>query len=134
MNRYALLLLAGLIAVGIGATLVADEDSAAPSAGAPDRPPPPPGDEGGPPPPRGDRPPPPPPPHPLEQALDADDDGVISAEEIAGAVEALKKLDRNGDGKLTGREFRPPHPPHGPPPPDGEGPRGRRPMGPPPRQ
>jgi hypothetical protein len=33
---------------------------------------------------------------------------------------------------LSGREFRPPHPPHGPPRPEGEGgPRGR-PMGPPP--
>src|SRR5688500_11335821 len=76
------------------------------------------------PPPRGkrgeDRPPPghhpPPPHHPLELALDVDGDGELSAEEIAGAVEALKKADRNGDGKLSGREIRPPRPPHGPPP------------------
>jgi hypothetical protein len=133
MNRYTFLLLAGVLAVGIGATLVADEDSAKPAAGAPDRPPPRDGDY--PPPPPGDRPLPPPH-HPLESALDADDDGEISADEIAKASDALKKLDRNGDGKLTGREYRPPHPPGmGPPPRDGEGgPRGRRPMGPPPRE
>jgi EF hand domain-containing protein len=48
-----------------------------------------------------------PPMSPLEQALDADHDGIISAEEIANASAALKKLDKNGDGKLTPDEFRP---------------------------
>src|ERR1051326_9162468 len=38
-------------------------------------------------------------------ALDANHDGVIDADEIANAVEALKKLDKNGDGKLTPDEF-----------------------------
>ncbi|MFA6544771.1 MAG: EF-hand domain-containing protein [Limisphaerales bacterium] len=48
-----------------------------------------------------------PPVHPLETALDANGDGVIDAKEIANAVAALKKLDKNGDGRLTGDEYRP---------------------------
>jgi hypothetical protein len=64
-------------------------------------------------PPRG-RPDGPPPPPPLMKALDADGDGTISAEEITGASEALKKLDKNDDGKLDLEEVRPPHPPRGP--------------------
>ena len=50
---------------------------------------------------------------PLEVALDANHDGVIDADEIANASEALKKLDKNGDGKLTQDELRPPRPPCG---------------------
>jgi len=42
---------------------------------------------------------------PILQAIDADGDGVISKEEIAGAVAALKKLDENGDGQLTREEY-----------------------------
>lgn len=38
---------------------------------------------------------------PIFSALDVNGDGVISASEIAGASAALKKLDKNGDGKLT---------------------------------
>lgn len=38
---------------------------------------------------------------PVIAALDKNGDGVIDADEIAGAVEALKSLDSNGDGKLT---------------------------------
>ena len=45
---------------------------------------------------------------PLVTALDADEDGEISAEEIEKAVQALKKLDTNEDGKLTREEFMPP--------------------------
>jgi len=56
------------------------------------------------------------PPPPIMKALDADGDRVISAEEIAGASAALLKLDKNGDGKLTEDEIRPPRPPR----PDGE--------------
>ena len=37
-------------------------------------------------------------------ALDTDRDGMISPSEIANARAALKKLDRNGDGKLTPEE------------------------------
>ena len=37
-------------------------------------------------------------------ALDADHDNVISAAEIANAPAALKKLDKNHDGKLTAEE------------------------------
>ncbi len=39
-------------------------------------------------------------------ALDKDSDGVISSDEIAGAVAALKTLDKNNDGKLDGEELR----------------------------
>jgi len=48
---------------------------------------------------------------PLEQALDTNADGVIEAGEIANAPASLKKLDKNGDGKLTSDEYRPPRPP-----------------------
>ena len=73
----------------------------------------------------------PPPPSPLMDALDANHDGIIDANEIANAPAALKKLDKNGDGKLTPDELRPQRPPRrdgqdGPP-----GPEGQRPPGPP---
>ena len=48
---------------------------------------------------------------PIEQALDTNADGVIEAGEIANAPASLKKLDKNGDGKLTSDEYRPPRPP-----------------------
>jgi hypothetical protein len=51
-----------------------------------------------------------PPQHPLELALDANNDGVIDAKELANAVTALKKLDKNGDGRITDDEFRPMRP------------------------
>ena len=44
---------------------------------------------------------------PVMAALDADGNGEISAAEIQGAVAALKKLDKNKDGKLTNDELRP---------------------------
>jgi predicted O-methyltransferase YrrM len=67
-----------------------------------------------------------PPPMPLMEALDANGDGELSAEEIAGAAQALKKLDKNGDGKLSREELRPRFPgPGGPGGPGGGG------MGPP---
>lgn len=47
------------------------------------------------------------PPHPLVEALDLDKDGTISAEELQKASESLKKLDKNGDGKLTRDEYSP---------------------------
>jgi len=50
------------------------------------------------------------PPSPLMEALDANHDGVINATEIANASVALKTLDKNGDGKLTHGELRPPRP------------------------
>lgn len=84
---------------------------------------PPPGDNGGPPdgPPPGDgpggrhhRPP------PIIQALDANHDGIISADEIANASKALLTLDTNGSGQVTMEEALGPRP--GPPPggPDGQ--------------
>jgi hypothetical protein len=52
-----------------------------------------------------------PPPSPIIAALDANHDGVISADEIAQASAALKTLDQNGNGQLTPDEYRPPRPP-----------------------
>jgi hypothetical protein len=46
--------------------------------------------------------------NPVIEALDINKDGIIEAEEIAKASESLKTLDKNGDGKLTPDEFRPP--------------------------
>jgi Ca2+-binding EF-hand superfamily protein len=51
---------------------------------------------------------------PVMMALDADGDGVISADEINNAAVALRKLDKNNDGKLTEEETRPNFPPGGP--------------------
>ena len=71
---------------------------------------------------------------PLMAALDANRDGVISESEIAGAAAALKKLDRNRDGKLTAEELRPDMSQRGgqgmrPGGPEGRGPEGRGPEG-----
>lgn len=55
---------------------------------------------------------------PLLGAIDANHDGVISADEIANASAALATLDANGDGELTRDEFCP-RPPMPPPPGDG---------------
>ncbi len=63
-------------------------------------------------------------------ALDADGNGEISAKEIENAVAALKKLDKNGDGKLSGEEIRPDfggrRPGFGGPPDGDSGPGGRQ--------
>ena len=40
-------------------------------------------------------------------ALDANEDGKLSLEEIKAAVKALKTLDENEDGELTLNEFGP---------------------------
>ena len=45
--------------------------------------------------------------NPIYQALDTNSDGVIDAKELANASVALKKLDKNGDGKITEDEVRP---------------------------
>jgi hypothetical protein len=60
-------------------------------------------------------------------ALDTNHDGILSAEEIAHAPEALKTLDRNGDGQIAEDEVLPAF---------GRGPGGGRgnPDGPPQRQ
>ena len=42
--------------------------------------------------------------------LDANHDGIIDAVEIKNASVALKSLDKNADGKLTGEELRRPRP------------------------
>jgi hypothetical protein len=41
-------------------------------------------------------------------ALDANNDRELSADELADALAALKKLDEGGDGKLSREELRPP--------------------------
>ena len=72
-----------------------------------------------------------PPPHPLMIVLDVDGDQTISAAEIDAAPQALRTLDRNGDGVLSDDELRPAAPPggFGPAGPpgrrDGRGPGGR---------
>ena len=47
--------------------------------------------------------------NPVILALDVNRDGEISTDEIETAAMALKKLDRDGDGKLTREELRPDH-------------------------
>lgn len=69
------------------------------------------------------------PPSLLMDALDVNHDGVIDSNEIANASAELKKLDKNGDGKLTPDELwpqRPQRPPRG----DAQGPQSNR-QGPP---
>jgi hypothetical protein len=51
-----------------------------------------------------------PPRQPIVSALDASGDGEIDASEIAKASDALRKLDANGDGRLSPDEYRPPRP------------------------
>ena len=46
-------------------------------------------------------------PNPVLEAIDADKNGELSAEEIANAATALKTLDKNNDGKLDMAETRP---------------------------
>ncbi len=60
---------------------------------------------------------------PVIQALDPNGDRVVDADEIANIQSAIKKLDRNGDGRLTLEELlpRPPRPPEG----EERGPEGR---------
>lgn len=60
--------------------------------------------------PEGGMPPGMPPVPPVIAVLDADQDGTISAEEIANAPESLASLDQNNDGELTRDELRPPPP------------------------
>lgn len=52
-----------------------------------------------------------PPPNVLMDALDTNHDGIIDSNEIANASAALRKLDKNGDGRLTPDELRPQRPP-----------------------
>lgn len=110
----------GLVALGASVWMLTAQDS---GNGTPNDPGPP--ARQGPAGPRGPRHHRPPPP-PLFAALDANHDGVIDETEIANASAALKTLDKNGDGKLTMDELRPPFPPPGEgrgfppgPPPDG---------------
>jgi hypothetical protein len=70
--------------------------------------------------------------------LDANHDGIIDAQEIANAPQALKKLDKQGTGQLTIPELLgpPPRGPRGGQVPGNDGPPGPPPddNGPPPSQ
>lgn len=56
---------------------------------------------------------------PIFRALDTDEDGTLSAEEIEAAPETLKKLDKDGDGSIARAELMPPGGPgFGPPSPE----------------
>lgn len=61
-------------------------------------------------------------PNPVRDALDADTDGALSAEELAAASTALAKLDANGDGAVAAEELTPPAPEGGDGPRPGRGP------------
>jgi hypothetical protein len=108
MKRHSALLIAGLAIAGSAAYLIAqDAGGQPPRHQGPGRP-------GGP----GHHPPPP----PVMLVLDANHDGILDASEIDNAPAALRTLDKNGDGKLTADELRPPRPDgRGPGAPDGEG-------------
>ena len=47
------------------------------------------------------------PPHPVEEAIDRDKDGELSAEEIKNITQALANLDKNKDGEIDPEEMRP---------------------------
>lgn len=58
--------------------------------------------------------------NPVLDAIDIDQNGTITADELARSADALAKLDKDGDGKLNREELRPNFGPGG-------GPRGRGP-------
>ena len=51
-----------------------------------------------------------PPPDPLREALDANHDHELDADEIKNAAAALALLDEDGDGRISERELMPPPP------------------------
>ena len=53
---------------------------------------------------------------PIMMILDENCNGVVDVDEIARAPQLLLKLDRDGDGRLTREELRPPRPENGNPP------------------
>lgn len=76
-----------------------------------------------------------PPPDPLREALDADGDHALSADEVENAAQAVAALDRDKNGRIDHEEFRPPRPPAGPGGfPEGRPFRGDRAAGRPPRE
>lgn len=65
-------------------------------------------------------------PGPVVRALDADQDGAISSDEIAGAPDLLATLDSDGDGALSRADLRPPRPSEDAEQPNRKGRRGQR--------
>jgi EF hand len=94
-----------MLALGASALAVNAQDAGGPPPD--DQRPPPQDGNGGSPGMNGHRPPP----SPLFLALDVNRDGVLESNEIANASNELLTLDKNGDGKLTQDELRPPRPP-----------------------
>ncbi len=90
------------LALGVSTCLLTAQDANPPGAGQRRQGP---GGAGGPGGPGGMRMP-----NPIIEALDLNKDGTIDADELAKAVESLKKLDKNGDGKITPDEYRPQRP------------------------
>lgn len=113
--------LLALLALGASAWVLTAQDAGTQTCGR-HRPPPPDGPPG-----PGHHPPPP----PVLVVLDANHDGVIDADEIANASQALLQLDKNGDGRLDREELRPPFPPPEEMDGAGPGPDGPPPFGPP---
>ncbi len=105
-------LFAALLCGISAASALAQDPPPAANPGSLNIPPPPPQGQRGPHgPPRG---------NPLFDALDANHDGTISADEIANASTSLKSLLKNGSDHLTRDDLRPaggPPPPHAAPPP-----------------
>ncbi len=98
--KNKMLALAGALALGLSSQAILAQDAGGSPAG--DQPAPPPREPGAPHGPHGpgQRPPP-----AIIGALDANHDGIIDAQEIANASNALLSLDKNGDGQLTPEEF-----------------------------
>src|SRR5689334_5381080 len=59
--------------------------------------------------------------NPFMAIFDTNNDGVLDDKEIANATAALKKLDKDGDGKITQEELRAVMPGRGPGGPGGQG-------------
>lgn len=115
-NKSKILVSALALAMSVGFATAQDKQDGPPRGQGQGRPEQHGGQQGGGPGGDGQRPPVP----PIIAALDANGDGVIDEVEINQASASLRKLDKNGDGKLTLDEIRPARPPGGQGGPDGQ--------------